>query len=313
MPFITDNNQLTHLPQTMQTFLDNSQNFVSLYNNPLNCSNLKPHVWLLSDKAKYRDRVWGARCHGTGDYLFELQLYEGKCTLSDDNSSLHCVDIADHDFNIRQEVIFLQQIEGIPLESLRSLTVSNCNVIQISENVLAPVQRVRLVNLANLNRIDSNAFGEGNTLQSLDITGANNLQLTDILSLVNKQINLQRLSLSLGNGKPHLLPKNAFAVLSHLESIEFVPSTYRIVSIGANVVARLSSLAYFGMSGIPISEIETGAFAGIAVNDQRLYLNLSTCGIDETKLRNRPFEGANRPINLDLSKSCIFVSVEKIA
>ena len=307
-----DNNYLTYLPQTFQSFLDQitittADNVVSLYGNPLNCALLKQHLWLLTNKSKYQQQIWGAKCTN-GEYLFDIELYQGKCRFHLNESVLECNNIRGNDFDIRQEIVYLQQIMDIQLNAFELFAMDNCNVIEIPANALnsVPVSQVQLNNLAALTRIDRNAFISG-SLYSLTIAGTNQLSFSNtVLTLVNSLYNLQWLSLSLGNGE-QILPKNAFSPqLNRLQWIEFTPINYRILTIGENVIGQLDSLVYFSLSGIAIGEMAANAFYYPHVSTEALRVNLSNCSLDETKLQNRPFEQIlNRPISLDLSEYAI--------
>lgn len=285
-------------------FLEQTDSAVSLYGNQLDCSNLKPHLWLLRQKDKYRQKVWGARC-STGEGLFDLSLYEGKCTYATNESTLRCEHILDTNFTIFQEVIYLQQIMDIQLDRLQALIVDNCSVFQITENALNAVQvaTVQLANLPQLKRIDSRAF-VSHSVESLDISGANQLEVASIVGLLTNQANLKRLYFSLAIGKDHILFKNAFpaGVGLSLQRIQFSPSNYRVLSIGSQFFGQLSALEELSFSGISIAEMQNRAFAFTEASNKALFLNLSSCNLDETKLLYSPFAGVNRPLKVDLSK-----------
>lgn len=287
-------------------FLEQADNAVSLYGNQLDCSNLRPHLWLLRQKDKYRHKVWGARC-SNGNNLFDLTLYEGKCTYQSatNESTLRCEHILDTNFNIFQEMTYLQQIMDIQLDRLQTLIVDNCSVFQITENALnaVPVATVQLANLPQLKTIDSRAF-VSHSVESLDISGANQLEVASIVGLLQNQANLRRLYFSLATGKDHILFKNAIpaGVGLSLQRIQFSPSNYRVLSIGSTFFGKLSALEDLSLSGISIAEMQNGAFAFTEASNKALSLNLSSCNLDETKLLYRPFAGVNRPLKVDLSK-----------
>lgn len=306
---ISDNNKLTLISSNVFAhFLWSLEtNTMSIFNNPIDCSQMRPHAWLLKEKQRFRHQVYGATCT-TGQDLFAMEYYRGKCDWSHEDKLLQCQDIYDPDFNIHSEVIYAQEYEQV--ETIETLLINNCSIEYFRANSFegVVVHKIWLHNLPNLQGIHRHAFGDSPRV--LKISGPNRLVSTvgeyDLWSLITSLPSLVSVQLSLASSFVNI-PSLRLAQTS-LQSVVFDRSNYKIANIESFAFHVSCLMDEIVFRGVAIYKVHSHAFTTTAHRCPRcLAIDMSECNMNEQTLAAQAFSTLNRPLCLNISKSSCFV------
>lgn len=276
-------------------------NKLSLYNNNIDCDNWTEHWWLWTQKQRYRSQIWGAKC-STGESLFDIEPYSGRCSYDTALNSMECHNILDKDFDILKELTYMQQILNISLHSVRMLTIDNCNLQKIQGNAFkgTNIEKIYLTDLQNLTLLDSNSLVDiADYMKVFEIKGTNRLTFDETFVKLLSGLSLVE-SLTLSFGERISIETKSFSKLKNLKSLRIDSAKHEILTTGSCVIFCFKQLKHLSLANNKIYEIPYDAFR-TDFSVYSLNLDMQNCSIDESKFHNKPFDDTYRPLLLNLS------------
>ncbi len=274
----------------------------------MDCDNLEPFKWLLTQKLDLESRVTFAKCSNLTDF-WDID-YGFWCRI--DANDLIC-DANYHTFNIAAEIEYLSQTLPENQKKFENLIIKRTLIEEIPENVFQDLSfnYVEIFNAENLKRIHTNAFNNNtafNLRKQFHISTPNQLHNYppeyDFWKAFSSLTYIKALYLSLGDGS-HEIPDNAFEPINgpqnDLNYIVFESNYFHIYRIGNNAFSEIPNLFALSFKDIVIHNIAANAFDFKNNSTQKLNISFNNCGLYESQLEEGVFSDAKRPLTLDLS------------